>query len=67
MKNGEYHHYDDWKQMMQETYDQFNLMEINPTHDVSINYDQADRYRNVPKGIYPRGGFKREVMRIPGS
>lgn len=25
---GEYHHYADWKKMMTETYDQFNLMEM---------------------------------------
>ena len=67
LKFGEYHHYDDWKQMMQATYDQFNLLELKPNLDVKINYDHADKNRNVPKGIFPRPDHKREVMIAPGE
>jgi hypothetical protein len=28
LQHGSYHHYDDWRQMMKESYDQFNLMEL---------------------------------------
>jgi hypothetical protein len=59
---GEYHQYDDWKQLMQESYDQFNLLELKPTHDVKIIRDHADRFRAVPKGIFPLPDRKREIM-----
>lgn len=67
IKNGEYHQYDDWKQMMLEVYDQFNLLELKPKHEVKVNYDYADRYRAVPKGIFPLPNRKREVMIAPGD
>jgi len=27
----DYHHYDDWKVLLEETYDQFNLLQVSPT------------------------------------
>lgn len=67
-QNGEYHQYADWKQMMTECYDQFNLMELKTSQgsDVKINYDPADHNRKVPKGIFPLPDRKREVMEQPG-
>jgi len=35
---------------------------LKPTHDVKINRDHADRFRAVPKGIFPLPDRKREVM-----
>lgn len=67
MNLGEYHHYDDWKALMQESYDQFNLLELKPTLEVNMNRDHADRYRSVPKGIFPLGDRKREVMVAQGQ
>ena len=47
---------------MQETYDQFNLLEIESRVPVKVNFDCADRYRAVPKGIFPHPDRKRTVM-----
>lgn len=52
---------------MQESYDQFNLLELKPTLEVNMNRDHADRYRSVPKGIFPLGDRKREVMVAQGQ
>lgn len=52
---------------MQESYDQFNLLELKPTLEVNINRDHADRYRSVPKGIFPLADRKREVMVAQGQ
>ncbi len=58
-EHGEYHHYGDWKKMMQECFDQFNLMELKPA---GPNHDFADHQRRVPKGIFPQPNKKRVVL-----
>jgi len=52
LSHGSYHHYDDWKQLMEETFDQFNLMELK-SGGITVNHDASDHYRRVPKGIFP--------------
>jgi uncharacterized protein with NRDE domain len=66
LQHGSYHHYDDWKQMMKESYDQFNLMELKDSN-ISYNYNSADHHRNVPNGIFPLPNTKRQVMDLPGK
>lgn len=65
LTRGDYHHYDDWKQIMQETFDQFNLMQVKES-DQSINFDLAKNNRKVPKGIFPLPNRKRQVLQRPG-
>lgn len=39
---------------MQETYDQFNLLQVPESQNkININYDQTFYKRKVPKGIFP--------------
>ncbi len=47
LNRGDYHQYDDWKQIMQQTYDQFNLMQIQEA-DSSVNFDLSKQNRKVP-------------------
>jgi len=42
-------------------------LELKPTLEVNMNRDHADRYRSVPKGIFPLGDRKREVMVAQGQ
>jgi hypothetical protein len=60
----EYHQYDDWKQLMEQTYDNFNLM-VKPDHSgkVHLNFDPRTHKRNPPKGIFPLPNKKRIVLR----
>lgn len=37
-------------------------MEVDPKVPVKVNFDCADRYRTVPKGIFPHPDRKRTVM-----
>lgn len=51
---------------MTDTYDQFNLMELQHS-GLTVNYDPIDHFRRVPKGIFPLPNNKREVMELPGK
>ena len=61
----EYHHYDDWKAMMEGTYDQFNLLQIpkeNSKENPIVYFDSNDFNRRIPKGIFPHPNHKRVIL-----
>lgn len=47
--------------MMEETYDQFNLMQVKEEHN-TINFDPAKFKRRVPKGVFPHPNKKRLIL-----
>jgi hypothetical protein len=47
---------------MQQTYDQFNLMQIQEA-DSSVNFDLSKQNRKVPQGIFPLPNGKRRVLK----
>lgn len=47
LQRGDYHQYDDWKETMQATFDQFNLMQIKES-DSSVNFDLSKHNRKIP-------------------
>ena len=51
---------------MQDTYDQFNLMQFNEP-GIKLNFDFVEKNRRVPKGIFPLPNIKREILISPGT
>ena len=66
LTRGDYHQYDDWRKVMQETYDQFNLLQVQE-EDSSVNFDLSKHKRKIPKGIFPPPSGKRKVLQQVGS
>lgn len=63
MFNEDYHHYADWKEMMEQTYDQFNMLQLPASKkDIKVFYDPVRHNRRVPYGIFPNPITKRTVL-----
>lgn len=61
----DYHHYDDWKALMESTYDNFNLMQVpkeTSKENYKVYFDGNDFNRRIPHGIFPYPSHKRVVM-----
>lgn len=59
----DYFHYNDWKSELEQTYDQFNLLQMPfNKHEIKLFFDEANHNRRVPKGIFPHPNQKRVVM-----
>ena len=58
-----YHHYEDWKEEMEKTYDQFNMLQVPaPKTEIKVYYDPVRNNRRVPYGIFPHPITKRTVL-----
>lgn len=45
----EYHHYNDWKDEMQKTYDQFNMLQLPQNkNEIKLYFNEATHKRRVP-------------------
>ena len=57
----EYHHYDDWKYKMEQTYDQFNLLQIDAIdkEEPKFFFEEKEWKRRIPRGIFPFPTYKR--------
>jgi len=56
----DYFHYSDWKEKMQQTFDNFNLLVIPPNKDNNkFFHDRSQNQRRVPLGIFPNPLKKR--------
>jgi len=61
---GDYAHYADWKDKIEATYDQFNMMEAVPHKEqFKYYYDLDSKNRQVPQGIFPMPNHKRDVIK----
>ena len=62
----DYHHYSDWQEVMTNTYDQFNMLQM-PHNKKEIKYyfDEEQHKRRIPKGIFPHPDFKRTPLEHP--
>ena len=59
----DYHHYNDWKDEMQKTYDQFNMLQLPQNkNEIKLYFNEATHKRRVPHGIFPHPHFKRTVL-----
>jgi uncharacterized protein with NRDE domain len=63
LKSPEYHQYDDWRALMEQTYDNFNLM-VTPENvsQIHLNFDSRYHKRRAAKGIFPLPNKKRVVL-----
>lgn len=66
MWHGSYHQYEDWKKLMEDTYDQFNLLQL-PDSQQKYFFDRNFHQRKVPQGIFPFPHFKRTILQKPGA
>lgn len=64
----DYAHYADWKERIEATYDQFNMMEVIPHKEqYRYYYDVEKRNRQVPEGIFPLPNHKRLNLKPASS
>lgn len=59
----DYHHYADWKATMEQTYDQFNLLQLpKDKQRISVYFDPVRFNRLIPYGIFPLPSYKRTPL-----
>lgn len=65
----EYHHYDDWKSKMEQTYDQFNLLQIDAIdkEEPKFYFEEKEWKRRIPRGIFPFPTHLRKIVQKPAK
>lgn len=70
----DYHQYDDWKQKLEKSFDQFNLLQVSPkttentpSGPLKLYFDENMHKRRVPLGIFPLPNQKRTILQNPST